>query len=395
LFAIIFTVKVLAMYTRLLPVPDHTFFLFGPRGTGKTTWLQQHFPTATWFDLVRTEELLRLMRRPEEFRTEIEALPGAHWIVVDEIQKYPSLLNDVQALIATHGHRFRFALTGSSARKLRRMEVNLLAGRALTRSFFPLTGAELGYEFEVDEVLRFGCLPKVRAEPEIAVDILEAYAATYLKEEIQQEALVKNLGSFTRFLEIAALMNGQIVNVASIARDAAVARPTVQRYFETLIDTLIGVWLPAWRPHAKVKEVQHAKFYFFDPGVVNALTGRLRDPLDKSDQGFLLETLVLHELRAAMTMRNCGGQLSYWRTPAGTKIDFIWSRAKTTIGIEVKLSTVWKREFGVALKELHTATHLQKCFAVYLGPTRLKDGPIDVLPLEMLMRALHTGEILP
>ncbi|NOT54257.1 MAG: ATP-binding protein [Deltaproteobacteria bacterium] len=391
----IFTVKLLAMYTRLLPVPSHTFFLFGPRGTGKTTWLQQHFPAAKWFDLVRTEELLRLMRRPEEFRTEIEALLGDHWIVVDEIQKYPTLLNDVQALIATHGNRFRFALTGSSARKLRRMEVNLLAGRALTRSFFPLTGAELEYDFDIDDLLRFGCLPKVRTEPEIAVDILEAYAATYLKEEIQQEALVKDLGSFTRFLDIAALMNGQIVNVAAIARDAAVARPTVQRYFDTLIDTLIGVWLPAWRPRVKVKEVQHAKFYFFDPGVVNALAGRLRDPLDKQDQGFLLETLVLHELRAAMTMRNCGGLLSYWRTPTGTEIDFIWSRAKIAIGIEIKLSTVWKREFGAALKELHAATHLQQCFAVYLGATRLKDGPIEVLPLKTFMQALATGEILP
>ncbi len=385
----------LAMFTRLLSVPSHTFFLFGPRGTGKTTWLQQNFPTAKWFDLVRTAELLRLMRRPDDFRAEIEALPGNQWIVIDEIQKHPVLLNDVQALIAEHGNRFRFALTGSSARKLRRMDVNLLAGRAITRHFFPLTGAELSYDFAVEDVLRFGCLPKVRAEPDLAVDILEAYTATYLKEEIQQEALVKDLGSFSRFLEVAALMNGQIVNVASIARDAAVARPTVQRYFDTLIDTWIGVWLPAWRPHAKVKEIQHPKFYFFDPGVVNSLAGRLRDHLDKSEQGFLLETLVLHELRAAMTVRNCGGQLSYWRTPSGTEVDFIWSRAKTAIGIEVKLSPIWRREFGGALKELADARKLQKCYAVYLGTTRLKDGPIEVLPLKEMMRALVKGDVLP
>ena len=383
------------MYTRLLPVPNHTFFLFGPRGTGKTTWLQQNFLAAKWFDLVRTSELLRLMRRPDEFRAEVEALPGKQWIVIDEIQKHPALLNDVQALIAAHGNRFHFALTGSSARKLRRMDVNLLAGRAITRNFFPLTGAELGYHFAVEDVLRFGCLPKVRAEPHLAVDILEAYAATYLKEEIQQEALVKDFASFSRFLEVAALMNGQIVNVASIARDAAVARPTVQRYFDTLIDTLIGVWLPAWRPHAKVKEIQHPKFYFFDPGVVNALAGRLRDHIDKSEQGFLLETLILHELRAAMAVRNCGGQLSYWRTPSGTEVDFIWSRAKTAIGIEVKLSPIWRREFGSALKELSEAKKIQKCYAVYLGAARLKDGPIEVLPLKDMMRALVNGDVLP
>jgi predicted AAA+ superfamily ATPase len=252
----------------------------------------------------------------------------------------------------------------------------------------------MGYDVAVEDLLRFGCLPRVRAEPDLAVDILEAYAATYLKEEIQQEALVKNLDSFSRFLDVAALMNGQVVNVAAIARDAAVARPTVQRYLDTLVDTLVGVWLPAWRPQAKVKEVQHPKFYFFDPGVVNALAGRLRDHLEKSEQGLLLETLVLHELRATMAIRNCGGQLSYWRTPFGTEVDFIWSRAKTAIGVEVKLSSVWKREFGAALKELHGVKKIQKAYAVYLGPTRLKDGPIEVLPRKGMMEALTKGEVL-
>ena len=158
--------------------------------------------------------------------------------------------------------------------------MNLLAGRAINRQFFPLTAAELGYHCDLDRVLRFGLLPQIQTETDYAIEALEAYVGNYIREEIQQEALVRNLESFARFLEVAALMNGQIVNVAGIARDAAVARPTVQGYFATLVDTLIGFWLPAWRKRAKVKEVASPKFYLFDPGVARALAGRLREPLD-------------------------------------------------------------------------------------------------------------------
>ena len=229
----------------------------------------------------------------------------------------------MHGLIADHGARYRFALSGSSARKLRRLDVNLLAGRAINRTFFPLTSAELDFRFDVDDVLQFGMLPSVRSEPRHAIDILEAYSANYIKEEIQQEALVKNLDSFTRFLEIAALINGQVANTSGIARDAGVPRPTVQRYFEVLTDTLIGVWLPAWRPRAKVKEVAHPKFYFFDTGVVRALLQRLREPLEAAERGHMLETLVLHELRAAISIATVGGTIAYWRTPSGSEVDFI------------------------------------------------------------------------
>ena len=311
------------MYTRLLPLPERTFFLFGPRGTGKTTWLRAKLPQATWFDLVRTQELLRLMREPGLLRHAVEALPRGSWIVIDEVQKVPALLDEVHGLIADHGARYRFALSGSSARKLRRLDVNLLAGRAINRTFFPLTSAELDFRFDVDDVLQFGMLPSVRSEPKHAIDILEAYSANYIKEEIQQEALVKNLDSFTRFLEIAALINGQVANTSGIARDAGVPRPTVQRYFEVLTDTLIGVWLPAWRPRAKVKEVAHPKFYFFDTGVVRALLQRLREPLEAAERGHMLETLVLHELRAAISIATVGGTIAYWRTPSGSEVDFI------------------------------------------------------------------------
>ncbi len=381
------------MYTRLLPLPDHSFFLFGPRGTGKTTWLRTALPGARWFDLVRTEETLRLMRSPGLFRQSVEALPPG-WVVVDEVQKLPELLDEVHGLISEYGNRYRFALSGSSARKLRRLDVNLLAGRAINRTFFPLTGTELQYEFESDDLLGFGTLPKVRSEPVHAVDILEAYVANYIKEEIQQEALVKNLGSFTRFLEVAALMNGQVVNVSGIARDAGVARPTVQRYFDTLVGTLIGVWLPAWRRRHKVKEIAHPKFYFFDTGVVRSILQKLRDPIESAERGPLLETLVLHELRAWMAIGNTGGSLSYWRTPSGSEADFIWTRGSTSIGFEIKAARAWRSESGRVLQELLDEKVIQRAFGVYLGGEVLRQGPIEVLPLKEFMRHLNAGTVL-
>lgn len=382
------------MYTRLLPPPRQSFFLFGPRGTGKTTWLRAVFRDAKWFDLLRSSELLKLMRNPDQFRFEVEELGKGSWVVVDEVQKYPSLLNEIHSLIADYGNKYRFALSGSSARKLKRLDTNLLAGRVINRKFFPLTGAELGYNFDSDHLLKYGTLPKVCSEPNSKIDILEAYVANYIKEEIQQEALVQNLASFSRFLEVAAIMNGQVVNITNIARDSAVARPTVQRYFDTLIDTLIGFWLPAWRPRAKVKEVSHPKFYFFDPGVVRAVQNRLREPLESAERGPLLETLVLHEIRSWMNISNCGGALSYWRTPSQSEIDFIWMRGKRTVGLEVKAVSVWKKEYGRVLNQLCQTKQLRQCFGIYLGNARLKDHAVQVLPLKEFMKDMAQGKIL-
>lgn len=388
-----FTVKMLAMYTRLLTPPDHSFFLFGPRGTGKTTWLKKIFQEARWFDLLRSDVLLKLMRRPETLRLEVEALQKGSWVVIDEVQKLPSLLNEIHSLIADHGNKYRFALSGSSARKLKRLEANLLAGRAFNRKFFPLTGAELNYHFTTDDLLKYGTLPKVCAEPRNRIDMLEAYVSNYIREEIQQEALVQDLASFSRFLEVAAIMNAQAVNTSNIARDAGVARPTVQRYFDTLVDTLIGTWLPAWKPRAKVKEVSHPKFYFFDTGVVRAIQNRLREPLESVERGPLLETLVLHELRSWINLSNCGGELFYWGTPSQSEIDFIWTRGRKAVGIEVKAVSGWKTEYGSVLNQWASEERLQKCFAVYLGDIRMKDHAIHVLPIKEFMKDLAQGKV--
>jgi predicted AAA+ superfamily ATPase len=390
----------LAMYARSLELPKRSFFLFGPRGTGKTTWLRAVLPEARshWFDLILDRELLRLTRDPDRFTQEIEALPAGSWVVVDEVQKLPSLLNRVQDLISRHGaRRYLFALTGSSARKLKRGGVNLLPGRVVNRAFFPLTAAELGGDFDLEDVLRFGSLPAVWGEGGGAaerIDLLEAYVQNYLTQEVRAEALVKDLEPFTRFLDVAALTNGQVTNVAAVSRDAAVARPTVQGYFEILIDTLIGFWLPAWRPRAKVKEVGHPKFYLFDPGVVRAITGQLRDPLSDTERGTLLETYVLHELRAWMNVSACGGQLSYWRTPSGSEVDFVWTRASRACGVEVKASRRWRREDGAALRQMVAEGVVQRGFGVYLGDAPLKDGAIEILPLAAFLARLAAGKVL-
>lgn len=383
------------MYQRLLEPPDHSFFLFGPRATGKTTWLKQEFPTAKWFDLLRASELLRLRRQPELLRQEVEALKPRTWVVIDEVQKHPALLDEVHSLIADHGSRYRFALSGSSARRLKRLDANLLAGRVINKLFLPLTGKEMGFAFDTDDILAFGCLPQLVADQASRVEVLEAYAANYIREEIQQETMIRNVDGFTRFLDVAALMNGQVVNVAGIARDAAVARPTVARYFETLVDTLIGFWVPAWQPRARVKEVAHPKFYFFDCGVARVLSGRVRERLEGAERGPLLETLVCHELRAHMNIANTGGQIAYWRTPSQSEVDFVWSRGSRRVGIEVKAAVRWRSGDAGHLKGLLDSKAIHAGYGVYLGSAVLKDGPVTVLPLKSFMERLSEGEIIP
>ncbi len=381
------------MYPRRLARPERSFFLLGPRGTGKTTWLRGELPDALWFDLLRTQVFLDLTRRPDLFRQQVEARRPGAWVVVDEVQRAPGLLHEVHALMAEHGRAYRFALSGSSARKLRRLDVDLLAGRAINRQCFPLTAAETGFDLDVPRVLCVGLLPQIHSDPAYAIDALDAYVTNYLREEIQQEALVRRFESFARFLQVAALLNGQVVNVAGVARDAAVARPTVQGYFDVLVDTLLGVWLPAWQRRAKVKEVASSKFYLFDPGVARALAGRVREPLDSAERGFLLETWVFHELRATLAYGSLGGELRYWRTPSGSEIDFVWTRGRRAVGIEVKAAATWRREFGGPLKSLLADGVIHAGYGVYLGEAELKDGPLRVLPLLRFLKALAGGDV--
>ena len=329
----IFPVIPVSVYPRLLPTPTHSILLFGPRGTGKSTWIRDRFPDTVTYDLLDTGEALRLSKDPHSLYRELATLSRGGWAVIDEVQKVPELLDEVHRLIETHG--LRFVLSGSSARKLRRGGVNLLAGRAVTTSMFPLVSAELSFEIDPERALRFGMLP-MAVTTEAPQDYLRTYADTYLVQEVQAEALTRNIGAFARFLEIAARQNSQVTNAASIARDAGINRRTVQNHFEILTDTLIGFWLPAWKLKSATKQVRQSKFYFFGAGVARALGGRLFYPPTTEEMGPLAESFVLSELRAWLGYSRTGYRLHFWRSYDGVEVGMLCETVEGFVAIEIK-----------------------------------------------------------
>lgn len=247
----------------------------------------------------------------------------------------------------------------------------------------------------MEEALAYGTLPGIVNEPDTRIEQLEAYVGTYLREEIKEEALTRNVQSFGRFLEIAALMNGQVTNLSNLARDAGVARATVTTYFEVLVDTLLGNWLPAWKPKAKVKEVSHPKFYFFDCGVVRSIQKTLHDKMSDFEKGILFETLVMNELNAHISYNGIGGEFFYWRTPDGIEIDFIWKRGSTVVAIEVKSSARWKDEYNSGFQSfLSSKIRPKACYGIYLGNEILKKDFGLVLPWGEFLKRLYEGQII-
>lgn len=376
---------------RNIILPTRSFFLFGPRGTGKSTWLKKMLPNAKVFDLLRSNQYLALLKNPEIIRDEILTLKKESWIVIDEIQKLPILLDEVHSILTDYKDKYKFALTGSSARKLRRSQANLLAGRAQTHHLYTLTLNELDMLFKIEELLHYGTLPEVITTKSKSdkIEFLESYVQTYLREEIQQETKIRDLSGFTRFLDVTAIMNGQQLNLSNIARDVGLARSTIQGHFSILIDTLLGTLIEPYRPRAKVKEVVTPKFYFFDPGIVNALKGNLRTSLEVSDKGYLLETLVLNELMAFNSYRRLGGKIYYWRTADGNEVDFIFKVGKDIIGIEIKSTTKWKRTYNFGLNTLLSEKKINYAYGVYLGNKCLKQDNIEILPIGKFISQLQ------
>ncbi|MBI3185175.1 MAG: AAA family ATPase [Myxococcales bacterium] len=285
---------------RLLKPPRQSFFLFGPRGTGKSTWVRQHFPGAKRIDLLAEGLFLELLRRPESFGDRLRALRPHTWVCVDEVQRLPSLLNDVHRFIEERD--LRFALAGSSARRLRRGGVNLLAGRALRKSLYPFLPFELEGRFALEDALRAGTLPVVLAS-ERPDETLRAYVQSYLKEEVQAEALVRNLPGFARFLPVAALMHGQTVNVSGLARDSGVSRTTVDEYVSILEDTLLAWRLPGFEAKLRVRERKHPKLHWIDPGLVRAAKGQRGRQLQRRPQGVRAALLPTRQLTTAPQAR--------------------------------------------------------------------------------------------
>jgi predicted AAA+ superfamily ATPase len=385
---------------RLLKCPEVSFFLFGPRGTGKSTWLRHVLPGALFLDLLDASLFLELSRDPHRLEAMAAGLTDDSWIVLDEIQKIPSLLDEVHRLMESR--RWRFALCGSSARKLRREGANLLAGRAITLNMEGFSAAELGKSFDLVSSIEWGSLPMVQRNPGQAPDVLEAYLDTHIREEIRQEGLLRNVPPFMRFIAVAGQMNGQVVNMQNIARDAGAARSTVESYFSIILDTLLGHFLPAWRAGLKVREAAHPKFYWFDPGLARTAAAQARNPLDGSVQGFALETLVYHELRVYNQVSRKYRPVHYYRTPAGVEVDFVIETSKGNTGsiphivaIEVKRADSWKRTWEKPLLSLGSADKVKadRLIGVYSGPRSYRFGPVEVMPFERFCELLHKGDL--
>jgi uncharacterized protein len=336
------------MFHRLLKLPEkRSFFLFGARGTGKSTLIRERFPEASahLVNLLDLDVESRLARDPMSLQREVVALPTATThVVLDEIQKLPVLLDVVHNLIETLKVPQVFILTGSSARKLKAGGANLLAGRAAVRTMFPLTVAELSSAFDLRAALTWGTLPAVwnTADSDERADFLRAYATTYLKEEIWGEQIIRNLPPFRRFLEVASLQSGKIINYSKIARDVGVDVKTVQSWYEVLQDTLIGFYLDAYHSSVRKQLRQAPKFYFFDTGVTRALAQMLTvQPAERTSYyGELFEQFVVAQLRSRSVYEDLDYKLSYMMTKSQMEIDLVVKRpGKPLALIEIKSTT--------------------------------------------------------
>ena len=385
---------------RILMPPEQSFFLFGPRGTGKSTWLRDRLPDAIFVDLLDYSLFMKLSADPHALEALIGQRPEGTWVVLDEIQKIPLLLDEVHRLMESR--KWHFALSGSSARKLRRGGVNLLAGRAVTRHLGAFSASELGAAFNLELALEWGSLPVVAANYETAADTLNAYLNTYIREEIREEALLRREPPFLRFLGIAGLLNGQMVNAQGIARDASVPRSSVDSYFSILTDTLVGCFLPAYRPVLKVREQTHPKFYWFDSGLARAAAGLLFDPVERLWKGTALETLIYQEMRIFNEVRQKHRLISYYRTAAGVEIDFVVETRKRqesnpphVVCIEVKMAEKWDRGWEKPARSLSADSRIvvDRMIGVYRGERAWHYDGFDVLPVCDFLRQLHDGSV--
>ena len=380
------------LYKRLLtPPPRNSFFLFGLRGIGKSTWVRQTFPDAVRFDLLDEGLYQSYLRDSRLFGRELLRVQSGKTVVLDEVQRLPSLLNEVHRFIEER--KLRFVLLGSSAKKLKQSGTNLLAGRALRRIMFPFLPAELGDDFDLNKVLRFGSLPIIwqsYSKP----DSLDAYVQLFLKEEIHAEALVRNLPGFARFLPVASLFHGQVLSISGLARDAGVARTTVTGYINILEDTYLAWLLPAYEGRLRVKERKHPKLYWTDAGVVRAIRREFHPP-GETERGALFEGWIAGLLRAYGDPGSALGlpydAIYYW-SPAqgGNEVDFLVQRGKEFSAIEVKAKeTLNNRDFA-GLRTVAELRGIKRRIVVFLGtrPFQTEDG-IEALPVNEFIQELH------
>jgi len=383
-----------AALPRIVVAPKGSFFLFGARGVGKSTWARETLAGAHRFDLLDEGLFQGFLADPALFGAELRTLEPGRWVVVDEVQRIPGLLNEVHRAIEELG--LRFALLGSSARKLKTAGTNLLAGRALWRTMYPFVPQELGAAFDLESTLQFGSIPLVVASEDRAAT-LAAYVQLYLREEIRGEALVRNLPGFVRFLPIAALAHGQVVNVAGIARDSGTARATVQGYLEILEDTLLAWRLAAFETRLRVRERKHPKLYWLDPGLVRAVK-KQAGAVSAEETGSLFEGWIHTLLRAYGDTGPLFDEIAYW-APAETRsveVDFLLQRGGEHLALEVKAGARFAPAWLSGLTAIGDLPRLARRILVYTGTRELRTPEgIEVWPLAKLLTALAEGTLWP
>ena len=375
----------MALIRRFFEIPEQSFFLFGPRGTGKSTWLREQLPDALYLDLLEPSLHRRLSARPERLREILAGSPRSANVVIDKIQRTPELLTVVHAVLEEPSPP-RFALTGSSARKLRRGGVDLLGGRALHRTLHPFMASELP-DFNLERALTLGLLPLVldAGDPE---GVLDAYASLYLEQEVRAEGLTRNVGQFARFLEAVSFSHASQLNAAAVSRECEVPRRVVSSYIDILEDLLLSFRLPVFRKRAKRATVVREKFYLFDAGVFRSL--RPRGPLDRPEEidGQALEGLVAQHLRAWAAYSGFDVRVYYWRTRGGSEVDFVLYGDNGLHAFEVKNTGRVDSADLRALRAFRQDYAEVEAAVLYRGRERLKVGGIWCLPVDDFLRGL-------
>ena len=374
-----------------VPPQTKSYFIFGPRGTGKSTWVKETYPRAVIIDLLEPDTYRQYKSFPERLREVVDASDQPIF-VIDEIQKAPALLSLIHSLIEKN-KAWKFILTGSSARKLKREGVDLLAGRALLTHMHPFMGVELGNQFSLAQSLRFGMLPLIYDSSDPAAD-LKTYLALYMKEEVQMEGLVRRIEEFGRFLEVISFSQGSPLNYSNIARDCHVSSKSVENYVSILEDLLLSFRVPVFTKKAKRHLIAKPKFYYFDAGVYRAI--RPKGPLDHPEElnGITLETLVAQHLRAWLDYSTQEGKLYYWQTKNGLEVDFVVYGEIGFYAIEVKHTANIHPKDLKGLSEFKRDYPEAECLLLYQGKEMLKKQDVLCYPVEKFLSLLHPDRAL-
>lgn len=369
--------------TRFFKPEKQSFFLLGPRGTGKSTLIKDLYPGAVSLDLLLPDVHRAYLARPERLRELVQAHKDEKTFVIDEVQKVPQLLDVVHSLLEEKRGR-QFILTGSSARKLKKTGTDLLAGRAVMKRMHPFTAAELGERFRLDTALQYGMIPVVRDSGNPSAS-LQAYIDLYIREEVQMEGLTRNIGAFARFLEAASFSHGAVINISNIARECGIERKTVEGYLSILEDLMLAFRLPVFTKRAQRAVAQHPKFFFYDAGIYQFL--RPSGPLDRPEEkaGAALEGLVAQHLRAWLDYQHPDGRLYYWRTSAGSEVDFVVYGKDLFWAIEVKNAVTIHPQDLRPLKSFGEDYPEAKRMLLYRGKEKLKRDDILVQPCETFL----------